>query len=637
MAVNSPGIGAGTPAPAAPTPAPQQQAAPQVTQQAYIPPASNTPLMSSMLERNLPPLSEAPDAEAMKAFTESIKTLSGAILDQYDVQIVPLNKSENTDLFVSAIILTVAARGNTSTRSYHAMLVADTADQLPVQVQQIQNQPVEIQYVVGDANDANYKAAVLSVLRRAFPNLHPDRLLETEAEVIPRGYDFKDPALVRRTLANGLKAAGTILNVNEPNFQDFTLATRGAELNSVARLLFNQPTASNDVGEPVRTDVVIEFSEVRQQARQQQSDGRISLNSGERSKLALAIGGFMDLMWDPQYSQQQFNPYNQVPQQPQQGSQYLYTPRLVITRVQAPLLNTLPGLLFGLATTLTLRENNNWMGAWPRPSGDGFDPKDIGAIGIEANLEKNPSGFGTRIDTRKESFTPSQQGMLIGTFVRPELAISMDVSETGPETWLTSQFLAIARGSQEAVNDVIGAADLLTNGIFSRLYPSRDIVLNDNNRIHLGWYVDKDGQRRDIRDVDHLCVLNMIGETDPQAAQDYSETFTNRNYSLELRLDRRKRLLETLIRSKIEMTGFAYRVTFVGAFLEALAQAALQSGVVIRTQTPYQDPAGQPRTGADWLAQGRLAQSSTGLFNRNVGPGAVGGPNLGTSFGRWHR
>lgn len=611
----------------------QQQARTTMQQQnnAY----NGAPQMSVMTERNPAPLAGAPDAEAMKAFSEAIKVLAANAHESYDVQIVSVSKNEITNLFCSAIAVVVRHKQNKDAAlAFHTMLVGDTAGELPRPQISVQGVMVEQQWVIGDAYDNKFRAAVAGAVARQFPNTDTSNMFDAESQVIPVGYDFKDLALVRATLANALRAAGTVLNSNASNFKDYSLEGSAAGLNSTATLAFNQNQQANAVGEPVRTDVYISYAEIRGNAEQAKAGERQSLNSGERTEQAFGIGGFMDLLWDPANPQSTANPYSAALQQynPQPQVTHLYTPRLVITKLDARLLNTLPGQLLGLVTALTLRDNGNWIGSFRRPHTNDFDLRDIGAIGIEANLDKNPSGYGSRIDTRSDSFTNQQMAALVQAFIRPNMAISMDVAECGPETWLNSWALAAARGSSEANDAILGAAQLLTNGRFTYTGPT---VFNENNRIHMGWYTDKLGQRRDIRDVDHLAILNMFGETDPALIREWSDTFTRVDFASDLRLAARRKILEQTVGGQVHYTGFAERVTFDGRFLDALAKAVVATGLTIRPITPYQDLSGPSRATASWMQNLRLGNDSGGLFNRGYGGPAQGGVQGGSTFGRW--
>jgi hypothetical protein len=582
-------------------------------------------------------------AEAVSSFIARAKELAEATAThgQYLMDVLPLNKGEPDDIYVSAVILVVRdAQNPTAGLAYHVMLLSDTAeDPAPYFPNTPGMQGVEVLRVMSDAYDDVYKQAVWNLLRNKYPQIGDNNFYDAEAEVIPKGYDFKDLNLVRKTLMNAGNAVTTQLNSANPEFTDVSLgALTGTMPNTQARLAFQQPQSSNEVGDPVRTDTVIEFIEVSGQGGNNQVKNGVpgSLNSGEQTTKLARVGGFFDLVWAPSGQFQSQNPYlpagnayGNVPQQ----IPFLYRPRFVITRMELPVVTTLPMQILALLPTLILRENNNWMGGFARPHGEGFDMHDIGAIGIEVNADNNPNGIGTRFDTKADSFKPQNLGQLLSAFVSPELAISFDIDEYGPTTWRDSVWAAAANGNPNANRALQHAMDLLTNGEFSKRYNGQ-IIMNDNNRVHTGWYVDSNGVKIDLRNIDHLCVLNMLGEKDPAAARDWSDTFAQNQYPIEQRLAVRRRILTQVLRD-VHITGFAQRFTFVGEALRALAEATAAAGLQIRLQNLYQDMSGQPRASAQWIERGGIAAGNYGVFARGFTnqPGQVlgGAP----AIGRW--
>lgn len=373
---------------------------------------------------------------------------------------------------------------------------------------------------------------------------------------------------------------------------------------------------------------MIDFSAapVNQTVNQQQSVERVSQIASVR--------GFLDLVWDPiQPTQNIYQVYNAQ----QQQSNQRYAVRFVMTSMESTKLLTIPAQLLALMPALSLRENNTWFQAF-RPTsiaGNEFDMHDIGAIGIECNFENNPSGYGIRIDTKKDSFKPEHLGQLITMAVRPGLMLSLDVSECGPDTPHNGVFAAAAENNARANEAIINAANHLTNGAFSKYFPANGrVAVDEYNRIHLGHYEDRQGIKRDLRNADYLAILNMIGEKDPVVARDWSDTFARTNFPLNQRLAARKRILMGLF-NNVVITGFARRVTFEPAFIEALVKGCQEAGLVVRAVSPYADSGNYERAISPFASQSLMSNESTGLFNR----GAFGQPPQGMganrSFGHW--
>jgi hypothetical protein len=622
----------------APTPVPVPQP-PQQQRQSMN--ANASPLSSLSLPGNLAPLSLTPAADAIKNFVETAQKIIGTPGEGYDVKLLVVSHNDTPiTLFAASVVVVVQHKAQPDAAlGYHTLIMGDTAGPIQNEFVPIPGHgQVEVVRVVGESYNDEYRAAVATMLQKHFPKVDPKKMFDSEGQVVPAGYNGKDESLVRVTIASALVAAATLLNQNTPGFTDLSLIAGAEKLQTVAKLQFGQGQTADSVGQPQRTDIKITFSEVSGQARQQ-NQGLQSLNSGQVLKPLLNIGGFTDLVWHPSSEVTAHNPYAAAYGTPaqHQSMPYLYQPRFVITHVEAPQLRTMPGTLLGLISTLTMRDNNNWMASFTRPTGPEQDIHDIGAIGIEANIGRDPSGFGKPFETRAATFNDAEQALMLRAYVRPELAISMDVDECGPSTWLTSAFLAAARNNQAAHDFILESANLLTNGNFAALWnPAWKIVINDESRVHLGHYTDGKGNVRDIRDIDHLCVLNVRGETDPRIARDWSNTWAKIGYPIELRLRERLRIMN-MISSSIVITGYAHRITFTTNFLNTLERAIAATGLSIRADTPYQDLGDQGRASADWLSAGALASGQSTFTRSYGGQQSQGGGSGSSSFGRWSR
>lgn len=604
---------------------------------------TNMSFSSAALSNNPSPLSADPEAEAIKSLQDQIKELVPKTNSLYAVDMIPVGKQESgRKLFYSALILAIRYNdSNTPGVAYHTLILADTGGDIPVFQQNIDGRTLDIQRTPSDAYDRIFKDTIASVVRAAYPNTPAEKIYNAEVEILPKGYDYKNIDQVRRTVVNALKAAGTILNVSTPGYKHISLDDY-AKSNMVARLAFNQGQITDTTGLPVRADVRIDFSEVINDATTRPGEVP-SLNTGEASVKAFAIHGYTDLIYSPDPHLVPASPFA-APIAPQANqSQYMYTPRFVITNMDADVLNTIPGTLLGLVTVMTMYENANWMGAFKRdpgsvPKRDEFDPRDIGAIGIEINGLSQPNGIGPRFETRTDSFNDAVLAGLLRAYVRPRLVISMDVPETGATTWLTSIFLAAAEGERKADAELRMAADILTKGRFSQLLPaSTPLVIADNTRIHMGYYDDaRTRVRRDIRDVDYLTAQNMFGETDPEMARRYSDSYNRNDVNGDVRLNDRRNVIQHCLGPSTTYTGWAKRVTFTGEGLVALATAVHQCGLVIRSQTPFQDLTGQPRAAAGWLDQVALQNGGGNLFQGRAFGGGGNSYNDGRgNYSRW--
>ena len=158
--------------------------------------------------------------------------------------------------------------------------------------------------------------------------------------------------------------------------------------------------------------------------------------------------------------------------------------------------------------------------------------------------------------------------------------------------------------------------------------------LVEDNRVHLGHWTDVKGSKRDIRDFDLLAVANLQGRTNPRQIREWAKTFVDPTQSLEVRLQKRKKMIEAMSDDTAVFTGFAERVTFHSAFLEALAKACYATGLPVTVTTPlsssdlnYQRPV------ADFAGAAVMAPQSVFVPG---GVGAAQGPR-GYGYGGFNR
>lgn len=539
-----------------------------------------------------------------------------------EITLVAIDNTSETALAYSNLIVCMRYKDAMELGvAYHTLIVEATGEKITQKFSNVNQAQVEIYRVAGDAMDSILVTKVNEKVRSAFPN----SILNSAGYcVVPRAFDTENKIAMHQLALNAGLAISNELETHKKDFQDINLIDFSGDSNLLVNMTFNRQQLENAVSEPIRSDVLLTFTSQQQQQTQQVQQ---SINSGDRTARISELSAFIDLIWAPVGQQGgMFNPYaTNTPVVNQK-----YAARMVITSMNSTFASTPSALLLSLVTALSVRDDNNWIQAF-RPTqtaSKDIDMHDIGAVGIEANFENNPTGFGTRINTKADSFRPENLGQLIGATIQPGLIMSMDAPECGPETWYTSIFSDAAMGSPDAYGAILNAANRLTNDNFGHYFPTNGQIFTDlGNRIHTGYYTDKNGVKRDIRDIDYLAVMNIVGERDPQAIRDWSDTFTRSQYSLEQRLAARKRTIMALTDQSAEFTGFAQRVTFTQVFLDALARGCKDVGLNVRVNTPMNSSDFNNERGvANFVGAAMLQSGGSSVFSRDFGmPQAVAG------------
>lgn len=584
---------------------------------------------SELGRRNRGILGKSPASEILTKLTKALYEMYGEGDQSYAVKLIPIDLNNNRALPLSALAVCVQDKqALTLGVAVHILMLEGSAEPFQPVYEQVANMNIEKLRVASDAYSLDVINAVFDEVQRAFPNTN---MLDASGCVVPRAFNVEDKVVLHLLAANASKATTTLLNTSHPDFTDLNLAGAEKDTTLGIRTLFNQSESCDAAGNPQRSDVVIDLT-ATSNTNQNRTQGVAPM---DRTVAISRASGFIEPIWAPVQQQAAYNIYQpQVAQNKQ-----IYMARFVMTSLETADLLTIPAQLLALAVAATLREQNGYIPAFLKKGrgGDTAAWHDIGAINIEANLANEPNGIGTRIkDTQADSFGLAELGQLIGATFQPGLVMSLDVSECGADTWHNDVFAAAAEGNEGANQSIINNAQILCNGGFSKNFPvGTPICTDEYNRIHLGTVQTKDGVR-DLREFDYLTVLNMLGEKDPSIVRAWSDSFNRTDFSLDSRLAARKKILTGVFGDNVTFTGFARRVTFTDAFINALLMGIASTKIQIRNTTPLADMGAFERVG--YNVGGVLGGGApSGLFTfGQANQGGFAGQRQG-GFGRWAR
>ena len=578
-----------------------------------------SPLISS-------PVGNSLGAEYFSKITDGLKKIFAGAHENIELKVIEIGRENNPMLTFSCIVVAGVLRDAPQVGvAYHILIIENTGSVLQPMMKNINGQQIPVMVVASEAIEdvlltlVKKKLDETSFLNDKVPGKSLPKLL-TDGTVVGRTFNPDSIDQIFRLARNTAMALATELDANEPTFEDFNLATADIDSRLNINIGFQTAPTIDDVGHPIRSDLLISFVSTSQQAV---ADG--ALNRGNRDTNVSEVNGFIDLLWSPAPAPGIFNAYQQQynPQLQQQTQKY--AARLVITNVLSNFSYTLSSMLLSLYTTLSLQTNNNWIQYFRPQHTSDMDLRDIGALGIEANFDNNPNGIGTRIDTKSESFTLQALGKLIANLIHPGLVISMDVADMGPQSWYLSVFSAASAGNLLAVNRILTAANNLTNGNFSRHWERAvdpRIFLDSDSTILLGYYTDQKGQLRDIRDIDYLAVANLVGDRDPMAIKDWSDTFARSDLPWEMRMDARRKMINSLTGEKAIINGKATRLTFNPEFMSALSHGIMDCGLSLGIITPLSgDLFHSERASASFITAGMLNPLSSLFSIQNIGRG----------------
>lgn len=574
----------------------------------------------------------------VKEMSEYYKSVTAGLV----VDILSID-NESSELDFSVILVCVYYEANPAFGLCYHTLIVEASGQRPSSfIDTFEGRQIEIVRVAGDA----YNEAAKNIINRRvfanYPNIPREKVYAVDAEVVPMEFNIENKNKVYQMAMNAGLACTTELRRFNPEYRDASIAPPGqGKPNLQIDLAFNPIGSEEDIaGNPVRMSALINFAVVSPN-----TPGRLpQFNTGARERKITAVGGFIDLLWCPVVPQQPMG-YTMgylPPGYPQPVISQKLIPRFVITSMDSTSAFTPAAFLFALASTVAL-QNGNWMQYFRGVTGSGrdkdmIDLHDVGAANIECNIQNEP-GYGSPIDTKQGKYSLADLGFDLQRMIRPELLISIDVPDCGPSTWYQSIFVAAAMKSAAARAILYRAAMDLTNGHFEKYFTQNDdmFIAEAIDRIHLGYWTDPYGQKRDIREIDYLAVANTVASRpggDPKLIRAWSDTFLRRNVFEGIRTTERLKIIRGVANESAVVTGMASRVTPTIKLLDGIIKGCTDAGLELAIKTPLSaGDMSDARGTADFLQAGMVTPGA--MFQLRP-PVAYGQPraysNVSTRF-----
>jgi hypothetical protein len=513
--------------------------------------------------------------------------------------------NRDTDkIFMSTVLISRHVNFNNNTAIVVFALPVEASN--PIEDRRVfqgNGQTNEISWAATDVLDDTFREQLLRFCNVKYPN---QRVVYAGGRILPQELKSDDEQHLARILHEVDQA---ILTASELQLMGSSNAVVnvGMFLADSARATVNiDPTPTdrdNSVGLPVRSSLNVQLRSTKNVSLAQQN---ASLNNRDQDLLLARVDAYVDATYDTRH-------LSQIPTNPQYWQQRPATqrviPRIVITAVDSLQDLMTPEItLMALASANVLSQNiGNWANSLrPRHaatmSSDLARMSDIGALGMMVPLDPTNPDNRPRISTDPREFSDKDFEALIDASFWPDPMYTLLVEESGERTWLTDMFEFAAQGNGAALDAVVRTADNLTGGAFSPLWNPKaaagaQIVHNDQDRVHLGYFVDNTGKRVSLQHVDTLAILNLFGDKDMQIVYDWIQTHNPSTDTMEARLAMREQILRSTF-SQVTIKGYGRYVTFYSEFMATLLEAIRIAGLTISpANTKLNDFASKPQFG----------------------------------------
>lgn len=547
------------------------------------------------------------------------KIASDLILRGVEMNIIGLTRQEYDNLRFSTMVLVFSLSDVENVVAYHTLILEATGEKLKPEIRNIDNQQVRVNYVTGDANDTALADLVSRAVQENWPNASA---YANGATVVPDTIDASSLDQVTNIIRNAAVAGVSAVQTVSGNTNPVALNTIQRDTSLVLDMVTGNACCYDAVGNPQRSSISVSVS-VRRKNRMQ-ADPSVVNAPGDTIKIC-DVSGFVNPIWAPIGQGVDgfgyINPQAQVPQ----GK---LVAEYVITGVHTPYAQSPSAVALALASVLLVSDNNNWVqGLIPKSFGQKNDATDLGALNVICNIgnETNNGMWGSVVDTEGMGNDLVKFNKYVGQLFRPGTIISIDCPESAPQSWYLNIFAAAAMGDGSAAAAVAEAFDELTDGNFSRFFPEGGSLFNNVTRIPMGYYLDGNKTKRDIRDVDLVMVANAF-RSNPENIHAYNDTWVSRPNSGPItNLAKREGIIGHILREQYAITGYAMRCTFSADTITALSKALQCVKVNTVVNTPLSVDALRTGTPAPDYVSGSLV--STGQTYMNSGA-VVGRPGM---------
>lgn len=386
------------------------------------------------------------------------------------------------------------------------------------------------------------------------------------AQMIPRELAFDDEISIRNVIYAAASAIDSVFKdaMEKPevfNFTDF-----GNNVKFIGGMDFRPGTQVNSVGLPHRRDVTVTVMV-------QDNTNNAFDQTFANSHMLSSASGYIDLVFTGKLPPQQSGVYNAPMMQPTQ----MYTPKFCIVDTST-LQGVTPELQMLALASLTKLSSGQHIQAWtnvynPVVGGVG-EMRDISALAIELDMPK--------IDTSAPDWNPQE---FCNMYVDRDLAYCLHVEDAGELSWFHKIIKAAAVNSGaphrlEALDYLYTTVDNLTGGqVWSKMWDiNAPVAVLEDDLVFIGYWIDGQGKKRDLREIDYLYALKHHGEHDWATVEQFGYTFVPQTGPLHTRLARRKQLMETMLQQSLHIKSYAQPVLLDPEWLAAIHAAIAAVG-----------------------------------------------------------
>lgn len=298
--------------------------------------------------------------------------------------------------------------------------------------------------------------------------------------------------------------------------------------------------------------------------------------------------------------------------------------------------NTLESIMYAIYSVDSLIADHRWLNLYRDNHATGgkgsVNPYNLGALNVDLPNIGNEAIDDKVITTGDHNWVEKGLYDFADKYFTKTVGKAIDIPETGP----TARLLGLLRATipmpgmteeqlahcNAARTQVIKACDTLSGNKFSAKLGNEPLFMSTVERVLIGTYVEN-GETKDLNSIDHLSLINELGEKDLAVVYRYEQTFTKTSIPEIIRIRDRIDILRMVKGASVTVHELGYRIRMTDRATAALAQAVSENQVGIYVEGVGSIQA-QPERGADYLqGYGGIAPQQAAGFNTQGPSGAA--------------
>jgi len=565
--------------------------------------------------------SEGRSAEALRSLREAeAEALATQGLTD-DFELVRFDRDQHRVGLSSILVVKTIKLNNVLHIAVRPLILDSDGIRLPPRIATVATghytQRVEIPSLPQDVYNDVYWNRIDAFLKRVKGDQQA-KVVDSGPLLVPSDFDFKDSEDTTRLLVSSVNSCDDIIARLTGEIPFSVEYIKRPDERLTARIDTTRDQVENLVGHPIRADLVVSMG--RQLNNQKAEEDFYEVETEFNS-----VSGFVNLDYVGQPEQPQQMGWGQQQTQPQP----IFHPSFVITSVdQADWIQMRTPELYLLAISNAFRvtAGSSWLRTFlPSIGSKGVDLKDVGALAY-----KTPAG--QKVEVKSDKFSEQDFVQYMQQLVRPNPSFMIDVDPVGENSAIENYFIDIALDTvnrQAATDRLVAAANNLTGQRFSANFDHHKtpIVVSMDTEVHLGYYTGDDGEKRDIRDLDVVAMLNLT-QGDTKTFDEWYKTYCDLSMRPEQRLQVREQMERQFLSKGLKITGRAVRLMLTPEFIEALDIATRGAGVHVEFENVSSVMGGQRFMGNTMVNQYAVSHTATmnyGGPTPQYGGGGYGG------------